>query len=83
ERMVREIFRHTTTIGIREAKLDRYVLERNVTEHQTAYGILRKKDVSGYGVQRCKWEYDDIALVASEQGTDLREIVRQLNNREG
>ncbi len=79
ERMVREIFQHTTTIGIREAKADRYVLERNVIETETAYGRIRKKEVSGYGVQRSKWEYEDIARISSEQGIPIREIVTKLN----
>jgi hypothetical protein len=82
ERMVREIFQHTTTIGIRETKMDRYVLERNVKETETVYGTIRKKEVSGYGVQRSKWEYEDIARTASEQGIPIREIVTKLNNVE-
>lgn len=83
ERMVREIFKHTTTIGIREAKMDRYVLERNVKEAETVYGTIRKKEVSGYGVQRSKWEYEDLARIASGQGVSLREIVTRQNDGEG
>ena len=78
ECMVREIFRHTTTIGIREAKMDRYVLERDVKETETVYGTIRKKEVSGYGVQRSKWEYEDIARTASEQNIPVREILTKL-----
>ena len=82
ERMAREIFKHTTTIGIREVKMDRYVLERSVREQETAIGTIRKKEVSGYGVQRSKWEYEDIARAASGQGISIREIVRKLDNAE-
>ena len=82
ERMAREIFKYTTTIGIREVKTDRYVLERSVREQETAIGTIRKKEVSGYGVQRSKWEYEDIARAASGQGISIREIVRKLDNAE-
>ena len=70
------------TIEIRETKMDRYVLERNVKETETVYGTIREKEVSGYGVQRSKWEYEDIARTASEQGIPIREIVTKLNNVE-
>jgi hypothetical protein len=79
ERMAREIFRYTTTIGIREAKLERYVLKREIREEDTAFGTVRSKVVSGYGVQRSKWEYDDVAKIASEQGCSVREILTKLN----
>ena len=78
EEVVRAIFRYTSTIGIREAEMNRYVLRREVTEVKTKYGALRRKEVSGYGVRRAKWEYDDIAKLAVEQGCSLREITEQI-----
>jgi len=72
--LVRAVFRYTSTIGIREAKMKRYVLERHVTREETVYGTMRRKDVSGYGVKRSKWEYEDLAQAAREQGCPIREI---------
>lgn len=67
ERMVREIFRHTTTLGIREAEFHRYTLERRMGTVQTPYGPVREKTASGYGVLRSKPEYEDLAKIARER----------------
>lgn len=69
EKMVREIFRHTTTLGIREAEFRRYTLERRIGTVQTPYGPVREKTASGYGVSRSKPEYEDLAKIAREQDT--------------
>ena len=74
EKMVRTIFKYTTTIGIRENAFNRYVLERKNEELDTPYGIVRCKTSSGYDVNREKLEYDDICRIAKEQGKSLWEI---------
>ena len=73
DEVIRAIFRHTTTIGIRGQSFVRYVLDREVEEVETPLGILRRKNVSGYGVERSKWEYEDIALAARERGISISE----------
>lgn len=73
ETMIRTIFRHTTTIGIRENKLRRYVLDRQVETIDTPYGAVRCKVSSGYGVERRKYEYDDLARIAKENGRSISE----------
>ena len=72
--MVRLLFRHTTTIGIRENRMHRYSLDRKEEPVETPYGTIRKKTVSGYEVERSKYEYDDLARIAKEQGRSLYEI---------
>ena len=74
EEMVRLIFRHTTTLGIREAEFSRYTLQRHFETVETPYGPVRRKVVSGYGVTRSKAEYEDLAKIAREQGKGLREL---------
>lgn len=71
EAMLALIFRHTTTLGVREARMQRYVLNRKVEELQTPYGIVHRKDSSGYGVKRSKYEYDDLAAIAKEKDMSL------------
>ncbi len=85
ECMVRLIFRHTTTLGIRETEYTRYVLERREekktagTSESVAAGDhdspceVRRKISRGYGVNREKMEYEDLARLAREQGISLRE----------
>ena len=76
EEMARLIFRHTTTIGIREIPVSRYVLERHTETVSTPYGDVRKKVSAGYGVRREKFEHDDLARIADEQGVSLSEAAR-------
>ena len=73
ERFVRLIFKYTTTIGIRELISERYILDRTEETLDTAYGKVRCKKVSGYGVERSKPEYEDLARVAREQGISIQE----------
>lgn len=78
ERMAREIFTHTTTIGIREKKCGRYVLDRTTSQVHTPWGDVRCKTSQGYGVRRCKCEHDDLAKIAAEQGMSLEEVRRKI-----
>ncbi len=73
EKLIRLIFRHTTTIGVRELAMERYILTREVETRQTPYGPVRIKRSSGYGVSRGKVEYEDLARIARERGISLRE----------
>ena len=78
ERFVRLIFRYTSTIGIREVISERYILDRNEKTLRTAYGDVRFKIVSGYGTERSKPEYEDLARIAREQGVSLAEARRMV-----
>ena len=71
---VRGIFRHTSTIGIREAVMNRFVLARREESVETEYGPVRKKISEGYGIIREKYEYDDLARIALETGMTLQEV---------
>ena len=73
ERFVRLIFRYTTTIGIRELISERYILERSEEIIKTPAGDVRCKRVSGYGTERCKFEYEDLARIAREKGISIAE----------
>ena len=78
EAMVRLLFLHTTTLGVRAAVLDRYTLTRREELAATPHGDVRVKVSSGFGVTRRKAEYDDLARIARETGkpiADLRELV--------
>lgn len=72
--LVKQIFRHTTTLGIRQAQLHRYTLERRMETVQTPYGPVRKKIASGYGVERSKYEYEDLAQIAAREDLPLRQL---------
>ena len=76
ERMVKLLFRHTTTIGVRETPTRRYVLERTTGRVRTALGDIRWKRSAGYGVERLKFEYDDLARIAKANDMTLEEVRR-------
>ena len=69
EAMVRQLFRCTTTLGIREESCRRYTLERRTETTETPCGPLRRKIASGYGVERRKPEYEDLARIARQNHT--------------
>ena len=78
ERFIGLIFKYTTTIGIREVVSERYILDRSERTLDTPYGPVRIKEVSGYGMDRSKIEYEDIARIAKEQGisiSDARKLI--------
>ncbi|MFQ8741419.1 MAG: nickel pincer cofactor biosynthesis protein LarC [Clostridium sp.] len=78
EKLVRVIFQNTTTIGVREHACSRYTLKRSFETVQTPYGEVQKKISSGYGVTREKYEYEDLARIAREQGMSLEEVRKSI-----
>ena len=74
DEILRCIFKHTTTLGVREYVCNRYNLTRSIDTVQTEYGAVRIKKAEGYGVKRSKAEYDDLAKIARENDTTIAEI---------
>lgn len=82
DQMIRLIFRHTTTLGVRENISRRYTLSRTVETVETEWGDVRKKISSGYGVTKEKYEYEDLARIAREQNMGLADITAYLQKQE-
>ena len=79
--LIRAIFKYTTTIGIREKLLRRYVLDRS-EDIELAEGVyVRRKEVSGYGVSRSKYEFDDLRKIADAKGISLREALMLVEDK--
>ena len=78
EKMVELLFRHTTTLGVRESAFRRYTLSRESKTIQTPDGDIRVKVSTGYGVAREKPEFDDLAKIARETGKSLSELQRSI-----
>ena len=72
--MARLIFRHTTTIGIREYTCSRMVLHRSERVRESPLGSVRVKETEGYGVRREKMEFEDLKKIAEHTGMSLREV---------
>ena len=67
------IFKHTSTLGVREYFCRRYGLKRKIDEVQTEYGTVHVKRASGYGVVKEKLEYDDVSKIAEEHSWSVAE----------
>lgn len=80
DRLVRAVFRHTSTIGIREIPVRRFVLERRTETLDTPYGSVRRKISWGCGVRRMKYEYDDISRIAREKNISFSEALSLITN---
>ena len=71
EEILRIIFLHTTTLGVRENICNRYTLRREIEIRDTADGQIRRKTASGWGTKREKYEFDDLARIARQKGISL------------
>lgn len=75
EAMLRTIFRHTSTLGVRVSVCDRYTLSRRQYAVQTPDGEIRVKESSGWGVLRRKAEFEDLAHIARQTGKSIAEVL--------
>ena len=82
DRMIELIFRHSTTLGVRENISRRYTLDRRIETVETRFGAVRKKISSGYGVTREKYEYDDLSRIARDNGMSITDVRREISREE-
>ena len=80
EHLVEVLFKHTTTIGVRETVSSRHTLHRTVDTLSTPYGAVRQKRSAGYGVERSKYEYEDLARIAREKDLSLTDVIRLIEH---
>ena len=73
-KILETIFKHTTTLGVRENISNRYTLERTIETVQTKFGPVSVKKSTGFGVARQKIEYEDLARIARETGKSIEEV---------
>ena len=79
QKMAQLIFKHTTTIGIREYICNRMVLRRQEEVVETIYGPVRVKKSAGYGVEKEKYEYEDLREIADRTGCSIGEIRKEFH----
>ena len=76
--MAELMFRHLSTLGIRENLLHRYVLDRRIETRQTELGPVRVKIAQGFGTEKEKPELEDLKAIAQETGMTLQELRNML-----
>lgn len=75
DEVVKAVFRHTSTIGIRYSEKKRFVLTRSEEVVTTQLGNVRKKVSEGFGVRREKFEFDDLSRIARDNEISLDEVM--------
>ena len=78
DRFAALMLRHTTTFGVRRTSCDRYVLGRSFVQADTNLGPVSIKTGSGYGVEKYKPEYEDIAAIAKQKGVPISAVLQSL-----
>ena len=78
EKVLNLVFKHTSTLGVRYHLCDRAVLERYIYTEDTELGELRIKKASGFGVERQKYEFDDLKKIAEDTGSSIYEVKKRL-----
>lgn len=81
QKILETIFKHTTTLGVRENISNRYFLERSIETVKTEFGDIRIKKAEGYGVKRAKYEYEDLAAIARKTNLSIDEIINRLSGQ--
>ena len=76
------IFKHTTSLGIRYYRCERYILNRSIGEIDWEGSTIAFKKSSGFGVIRNKYEYDSLAAFAKRNDMSLLDLKRQLGKKE-
>jgi hypothetical protein len=82
DRILELIFRHSTTLGVRENISRRYTLDRKIETVETCFGPVRKKVSRGYGVTREKFEYDDLSRIAGDNGISLNDVITEISKEQ-
>lgn len=75
------IFKYTSTLGLRLSEKKRKTLKRQIETINTKYGSVRIKRSYGFGAERTKLEYDDIAAIAEKLEISINDV-RKLIEKE-
>ncbi len=79
ERLTSLFFLHTTTRGVRYQMFDRAKLTSEIETCHLAYGDVRIKKSSGYGVQKEKAEFEDLKKISADHNYEVTlDQIRQM-----
>ncbi len=74
QEMIRHIFAHTSTNGLRSRLSEKYFLRPGQGQVQTPWGPVRVKVAQGFGVTHVKPEFEDVAALAREHGLPYQTV---------
>ena len=78
--LLREVwFNYSTTIGLRENKINRWILPRRIVSHKTKFGEVNVKQVMRPNGQiSIKIEHKDLTKISLNTGIPIEEIRQKL-----
>ena len=68
-KIIETIFKYTSTIGVRESIMNRYILEKN-----TKLGTIQVKKSFGYGCEKEKVEYSTLSELALKNNMSISQV---------
>lgn len=74
EELLHILFKHTSTLGVRESVFSRHALQREFETVSTPYGEVKIKKSSGFSVTKTKAEYEYLARLADENDLSIKDI---------
>lgn len=74
DKIIETIFKHTSTIGVRETVMNRYVLNRKIEEKHTKLGTIQVKKSFGYGCEKEKIEYSTLSELATKNDMSISQV---------
>lgn len=77
QELTRLMLLHTTTLGVRESRCVRTILDSSFFSVNTAYGAVRIKVSKGYGAAKYKPEFEDVKAAAQAHGIPFDTVWKQ------
>lgn len=74
DKIIEILFKHTSTIGVRESIMNRYILERKIEEKNTNLGTIQIKKSFGYGCEKEKVEYSTLSELALKNNMSISQV---------
>lgn len=74
DRLAKAMLQNTTSFGVRRQGFSRYMLNRHMETVETSLGPVRRKVGIGYGTQKSKFEYEDVAALARRLELPISEV---------
>ncbi|MCL1893703.1 MAG: nickel pincer cofactor biosynthesis protein LarC [Holophagaceae bacterium] len=79
DKMLSLMFLHTSTLGIREYLCRRHCLKNEYSTLETKYGEVRIKYSSGFGINKYKPEYEDVASIARREKKSVQDVIKVID----
>jgi len=80
EKLRAVFFENSTTLGIRQKKIERYSLPRKLESFESSYGKVQFKISEFNGVKRAKPEFEDCKKIAEKNKISIEVITKKLIN---